>query len=324
MRRTLRLLLIVTVVGVAVPTLSAQEYFGAFLDTLKGIFLVYAKPRPLFKLESDFRFTDPNDLLWSTPAGTEVDGASIPQPFWSFIGGPFEGQYINASVIHDHYCKVKSRTEHDTHRNFYYGMRAAGVSEWKAKFMYWAVATFGPKWKLERRIDLKQSCQGVDGRVLFCETIPEVRNEVTASASVDFGDPDTLAAALSKAAAVARSLRTTDGKVLDVSVSGQVPGSLDDIARSADSYRAVFISKDFTSNPDRLGILSQWTGGDLDQVKPWENNRLPQMNDAVLLRTETVDKIETGKQFKLDPSSKDLLHDRIDLKSLKSSTQLGF
>jgi hypothetical protein len=122
----------------------SQEFFGEFRDALKGEF-VDAKPRPKFKLASEFRFADPNGLLWSVPPDKEVDGASIPQLFWSFIGGPFEGAYIKASVIHDHYCDVKIRTEHDTHRNFYYGMRASGVEEWKAKFMYWAVATFGPK-----------------------------------------------------------------------------------------------------------------------------------------------------------------------------------
>lgn len=96
------------------PAAMAQEYFGKFLDTLHGVFDTQTKPRPTFKLEGDFRFDDPNGMQWITPAGTEVDGASIPQFFWSFIGGPFEGSYINASVIHDHYCRTRSRTAHDT------------------------------------------------------------------------------------------------------------------------------------------------------------------------------------------------------------------
>lgn len=29
--------------------------------------------------------------------------------FWSFIGGPFEGKYRNASVVHDFLCKVQKR-----------------------------------------------------------------------------------------------------------------------------------------------------------------------------------------------------------------------
>jgi hypothetical protein len=49
--------------------------------------------------------------MWTVQPHKEVDGASIPQAFWSIIGGPFEGFYIKASVVHDHYCEVKTRTE---------------------------------------------------------------------------------------------------------------------------------------------------------------------------------------------------------------------
>ena len=114
------------IVSLYVGSPLASEYFGQFQDELKGTFLV-SEPRPKFRLISEFRFLDPNGLLWRTPADTEVDGASIPQAFWSIIGGPFSGKYIKASVIHDHYCVTKSRTQHDTHQNFYYGMRASGV-----------------------------------------------------------------------------------------------------------------------------------------------------------------------------------------------------
>lgn len=61
------------------------------------------------------------------------------------------GRYIHASIIHDKYCDTRERTAHDTHRNFYYGMRASGVSPSKAKLMYWAVRTFGPSWTIEVR-----------------------------------------------------------------------------------------------------------------------------------------------------------------------------
>ena len=41
---------------------------------------------------------------WTAPKGAKVDGASIPQLFWTPIGGPFEGKYRYASVIHDTEC----------------------------------------------------------------------------------------------------------------------------------------------------------------------------------------------------------------------------
>jgi hypothetical protein len=295
--------------------LRAQEYFGEYKDALKGEF-IEAKPRPKFKLENEFRFSDPNGLLWGVPAKEEVDGASIPQAFWSFIGGPFDGNYIKASVIHDHYCNVKTRTEHDTHRNLYYGMRAAGVEKWRAKFMYWAVATFGPKWTLAKRVVQEHSCHD-SGVGMTCKQVSALKVEVAALPAVDLDDPDTLAAALSKASAVARSLRTSDGELLDISASGQVSADLESISNNASMYRRLFINRSFIQRPGELGVLSQWDAGGLEQVKPWQGGKLPTLNESMPLRPSTVGLIEAGKSFTLTPDSIELLQDRIDLKALE-------
>src|SRR6266487_89769 len=52
-------------------------------------------------LLTELRYTDPNGNTWIAPIGSIVDGASIPRYLWSFMGGPFEGKYRNASVLHD-------------------------------------------------------------------------------------------------------------------------------------------------------------------------------------------------------------------------------
>ena len=83
---------------------------------------------------------------WPVPADTVVDGASIPQIFWTLMGGPFEGKYRNASIIHDCYCDSQVRGWRDTHRMFYSAMRCSGVSAVKAKIMFYAVYRFGPRW----------------------------------------------------------------------------------------------------------------------------------------------------------------------------------
>jgi hypothetical protein len=101
-------------------------------------------------LIQDFSFIDSSGLTWLAPKGTVVDGASIPKPFWSVMGGPFEGQYRNARVIHDHYCetwKTHGRSWQSVHKVFYYAMLAAGVPESKAIAMYIAVRQFGPRWR---------------------------------------------------------------------------------------------------------------------------------------------------------------------------------
>ena len=98
------------------------------------------------RLLEQFSFIDPNSTEWVAPAGSIVDGASIPQLAWSLIGGPFEGKYRNASVIHDVACGQKARPWELVHETFYFAMLASGVSIWKAKTMYAAVYHFGPRW----------------------------------------------------------------------------------------------------------------------------------------------------------------------------------
>ncbi len=123
--------------------IRAEEGFGTFNGDL------------IVKLEGDgrtvelmqpFAFTDPAGKTWSVPAGTVVDGASIPQAFWTVIGGPFEGKYREASVVHDYYCVRRSETWQNVHLVFYNGMRANGVGSLTAKVMYAAVYNFGPRW----------------------------------------------------------------------------------------------------------------------------------------------------------------------------------
>ena len=52
-------------------------------------------------LLTELRYTDPHGEVWVAPIGSVVDGASIPRYLWSVMGGPFEGRYRNASVLHD-------------------------------------------------------------------------------------------------------------------------------------------------------------------------------------------------------------------------------
>jgi len=98
-------------------------------------------------LRETFRFVDSANREWVAPAGSVVNGASIPAPFWSLIGGPFEGKYRNASVVHDVGCEEMTASWEDVHWMFYEACRCAGVDEFKAKTMYYAVYHFGPRWE---------------------------------------------------------------------------------------------------------------------------------------------------------------------------------
>ncbi len=102
-------------------------------------------------LISELRYTDPQGMVWIAPVGSEVDGASIPRSLWSVMGGPFEGRYRNASILHDVAYDQHNRPWRDCDRMFYNAMRCSGVSVVEAKSMYYALLKFGHHWKFPIR-----------------------------------------------------------------------------------------------------------------------------------------------------------------------------
>ncbi len=98
-------------------------------------------------LLTELRYTDPHGEVWVAPIGSVVDGASIPRYLWSIMGGPFEGKYRNASVLHDVAYGEHNRPWWDCDRMFYNAMRCSGASVGEAKTMYYALYKFGRHWK---------------------------------------------------------------------------------------------------------------------------------------------------------------------------------
>lgn len=149
----------------------AGRYEGDFLVTLLD------DGRNL-RLESDLFYFDPQGVRWGVPKGAVVDGTSIPRGFWSAVGGPLEGKYRNASIIHDWFCDMRTRTWQATHRVFYDAMRTSGVGEARAKLFYYAVWWGGPRW--EERVSLNAnlpagsdfSFKGVTSPAPVTEIIP--------------------------------------------------------------------------------------------------------------------------------------------------------
>jgi hypothetical protein len=102
-------------------------------------------------LVEPFAYLDPRAARFQAPDGAVVNGASIPRPFWSLIGGPFTGRFRNASVVHDVACVERSRPWQDVHRMFYEACRCGGVAAATAKTMYYGVYHYGPRWSVEER-----------------------------------------------------------------------------------------------------------------------------------------------------------------------------
>lgn len=99
------------------------------------------------RLLDDFTYVDATGKRWRAKKNAVIDGASIPQVFWG-AGGPYEGTYRDASVVHDYFCDEtpKRSTWQAVHRMFYTAMLASGVDRKRALVMFGAVYRFGPRW----------------------------------------------------------------------------------------------------------------------------------------------------------------------------------
>jgi Protein of unknown function (DUF1353) len=95
----------------------------------------------------EFGFLDVDGKHWPVPPGTSVDGASIPKALVSLWGGPWQGKFREASVLHDYHCAARSADWQSVDRMFYRAMLASGVSEPHAKLVYAGVYFAGPHWE---------------------------------------------------------------------------------------------------------------------------------------------------------------------------------
>jgi hypothetical protein len=127
--------------------------FGRFIGDVITKWLIEDGQDRRMEVLEDFSFEDPATKLWTTPAGTQVDGASIPRALWTIVGSPFTDDYRRASVVHDYYCDVRTEPYDAVHLMFYYACRADGVSALKANMLYYGVVAGGPSWHVVRIVN---------------------------------------------------------------------------------------------------------------------------------------------------------------------------
>ena len=120
---------------------------GSYKGQLKVLFLEPKGPADRnVQLLEPFGYRDSSGIDWDVPAGFVSDGASIPWSLWGFIGGPFDGPYRDAAIIHDFYCDAKSRKWEDVHSMFLEAALRRGVPEATAQTMYAGLLYGGPRW----------------------------------------------------------------------------------------------------------------------------------------------------------------------------------
>jgi len=120
------------------------QAFGRYVGTVKTEWLADGRKMQLLE---DLVYVDTTGKTWTAPKNSKIDGASIPSSLWSIVGRPYEGTYRDATVLHDVECDRKKESWEDVHHMFYEAMRASGVADSRALYMYLAVRNFGPRWK---------------------------------------------------------------------------------------------------------------------------------------------------------------------------------
>jgi hypothetical protein len=151
----------------------------------------------------DFSFLEPDGKVWTATAAHNplqrgdlvIDGASIPPVFWSLIGGPYEGRYRNASIVHDAECTEPHRHRwQDVHRMFYRASLAGGTPELTAKLMFAAVWHFGPRWQMGEELYSPHRLTEIGDAQRLVEYIK--RNPAISTADIEALSSEALAAAI--------------------------------------------------------------------------------------------------------------------------------
>jgi Protein of unknown function (DUF1353) len=157
--------------------------FSANVDRFIGEFkFLWLEDGRKMKLLNTVKYVDPNGLVWTAAEGRETDGASIPQIFWSVIGGPYEGKYRKAAVIHDIACEDQTQPWEATHRMFYDAMITAKVDRDLALLMYGAVYNAGLRWSFTT---ISFSPVEPTAPIQDIPEVPQVRSKFDLASTVD-------------------------------------------------------------------------------------------------------------------------------------------
>jgi len=96
----------------------------------------------MWETEEEVIYWSRDRIKYTVPKGFKTDGASIPKLFWSLIGSPVRGKYVNAALIHDWFYYTGEVTRKRADALFHEAMTLLEVSFWRRKLMWLAVRGF--------------------------------------------------------------------------------------------------------------------------------------------------------------------------------------
>lgn len=106
---------------------------------------IVPQPDDQWSFAEDLVWVQDNGLTLTVPAGTAMNGASIPRAFWGLIGHPLETEFVYPAGLHDWECQTRRTPSPIVHQRFREALRAEGVGTIRRAAMYRAVRLFGPR-----------------------------------------------------------------------------------------------------------------------------------------------------------------------------------
>lgn len=125
--------------------------WGTWRTPLRAEFLIRRDDKVRIRLLEPLVFVDKHGNVRVVPENFVSDGASIPQLWWSLVGGTLNGKYARAAVLHDWDILCELDAPAVVHERFYCAMRADFVGYKMARTFYHIVDWRVKKW--EPRVD---------------------------------------------------------------------------------------------------------------------------------------------------------------------------
>ncbi|MBC7686304.1 MAG: DUF1353 domain-containing protein [Bdellovibrionales bacterium] len=90
----------------------------------------------VMRVIAPFWYLDPDGRRWDVPAGTIINGASIPRTLWSSVGSPYTGDYRRAALVHDAAVGREGVLRQEADTMFHFACLCGGCSMLQAKLLY--------------------------------------------------------------------------------------------------------------------------------------------------------------------------------------------
>lgn len=117
---------------------------------------------PKMRLMEDLAFHQQDGNIWVVPAGSIVDGRSMPALFNKLMGHPFESGFRKAALSYDFAAKSRQHSWRDAQRMFHDATIAEGVLPIEAKVMYLLLYAKGLRWAVRNTRDCHGRCHSRD------------------------------------------------------------------------------------------------------------------------------------------------------------------